>query len=551
MVSLSMVAAADQNPPIPKLGETIEVNLVNLDVFVTDKSGARIRNLTRNDFEVFENGVKQTISNFIEYSDGKLVDSQLSDSASSVAVPAFLPAAVRNQRTIIVFIDRFHLSNIHARPFFGALKEALHKAIRPGDAAMIITWANGRLRKRQSFTDDLAALDGAIDQVASESAGAVADDYRQAKDEAADALAFAEEAAANTQTPASVADPAWFARMEGHSRAKMAQFEERQKIVNLKALVRSISADEGKKLMILATHRLSNVAGAEFLYAAGATALEIADMHEFNEETDLESLFKTANSNGVTIYPMYPEGLSPAILDASAGGPGDAGDITEEQRQFLILRNETAALDEIAAHTGGASASGPDSTKLLPQIVDDLQTYYSLAYRSKSGNPDRPRDVMVKAKNPNYVVRARREYIQKSDSTRMEDRVISALFRPPEPPPFRVLIEVGPPRENKRKLTVPITVRIPIASLTTLPDGDDYAGAFSVYVAWGTRLQRVSETSHQTRSFRIPRADILKARRAHYSYTFDLIADGQTERVSLGVLDEVSKDYALNVVKLR
>src|SRR5438876_9254865 len=102
MVSLSMVAAAQESGrpgrsdrasrPItedarragrspsagetPALQETIEVNLVNLDVFVTDKSGARIRNLTKNDFEVFENGVKQIISNFIEYSDGRLVDTQ-------------------------------------------------------------------------------------------------------------------------------------------------------------------------------------------------------------------------------------------------------------------------------------------------------------------------------------------------------------------------------------------------------------------------------------------------------------------------------------------
>ena len=35
---LTLMASAQQKPPIPSIGETIEVSLVNLDVFVTDIS---------------------------------------------------------------------------------------------------------------------------------------------------------------------------------------------------------------------------------------------------------------------------------------------------------------------------------------------------------------------------------------------------------------------------------------------------------------------------------------------------------------------------------
>src|SRR5437660_1113968 len=60
-------AWSQQKPPVPSIGETIEVSLVNLDVFVTDKTGQRVRGLGKEDFEILENGVRQPITNFTEY----------------------------------------------------------------------------------------------------------------------------------------------------------------------------------------------------------------------------------------------------------------------------------------------------------------------------------------------------------------------------------------------------------------------------------------------------------------------------------------------------
>src|SRR5437660_1687862 len=59
--------AAAQKPLIPGLGETIEVSLVNIDVFVKDQSGKQVHGLTKDDFEVYENGLRQPITNFAEY----------------------------------------------------------------------------------------------------------------------------------------------------------------------------------------------------------------------------------------------------------------------------------------------------------------------------------------------------------------------------------------------------------------------------------------------------------------------------------------------------
>ena len=141
--------------------------------------------------------------------------------------------------------------------------------------------------------------------------------------------------------------------------------------------------------------------------------------------------------------------------------------------------------------------------------------------------------------------------MEKSDVTRMEDRVIAALFRNPPSPGFALRVEVGQRRARGKLFVVPVTIHIPISVLTALPSGNQYAGAFSVYFAWGGKLGGISDTTHETKSFKIPAADIEKARSSHFTYEFDLTANQNTERVALGVLDEVSKEYALRLIQLK
>ena len=97
------------------------------------------------------------------------------------------------------------------------------------------------------------------------------------------------EAAANAAVLGPVTDPNFSSRMQAYGRAKMAQFEQRRKVDTLKALIRSVSAADGKKMLLLVAHRLSSVAGAEFLYAAGQTPSEVRAYNELHADADLKS----------------------------------------------------------------------------------------------------------------------------------------------------------------------------------------------------------------------------------------------------------------------
>jgi len=534
LLLLPLATAAQQKPSIPGIGETIEVNIVNLDVFVTNKAGERVHGLTKDDFEILENGVKQPISNFAEYT-----GEAPAETAASAATPAAPTPPPPQARTIIVFIERFYLPNFRTEPMFGSLKKLLHDSVRPGDRVTVLTWNRGVLLTQQELTDSLPALDRALDRVATLSAKPILDRTAETRWNIEDIRKFDAIAAANAGGPAQQGDT--LADLDLQRAAEMEIVDVSRKIRTINALMRSVAGVEGKKILVLATHRLSIEAGAEHYYATGSMMIPGEKRQKLDMRAALKSIEQTANANGVTIYPVYPEGLLNTQSDWA--GPSTA--------DYLILNNETPALKQIADGTGGLTAWGSeDVAKLLPRVREDLDSYYSLAYRVQSSGADKARNIVVRTKRPSLVVRSRREFMEKSDVTRMEDRVIAALFRNPPSPGFALRVEVGQRRPRGKQFGVPIKVHIPIAVLTALPSGNQYAGAFSVYFAWGGMLGGISDTTHETKSYKIPVADIEKARGSHFTYEFELTADQRTERVALGVLDEVSKEYALRLIQL-
>jgi VWFA-related protein len=110
------VARAAQNPPPPEGGVIrSEVTRVNMLFAVTDKKGRFITNLTRDDFQVFENKKPQKILEFTSESDLPLRLAILIDTSNSIrdrfkfqqeAATNFINGVVRKQdRAMVVSFD--------------------------------------------------------------------------------------------------------------------------------------------------------------------------------------------------------------------------------------------------------------------------------------------------------------------------------------------------------------------------------------------------------------------------------------------------------------
>ncbi len=157
---------------------------------------------------------------------------------------------------------------------------------------------------------------------------------------------------------------------------------------------------------------------------------------------------------------------------------------------------------------------------------------------------------MVKTRNPELRVRARRQFIEKSDETRMRDRLRAAFFRAGDESQIDIQATIGV-KKRRGTSTVPLRVRIPIADLTVLPQGGGkHAGSFSVYVGSVADLDELSDVTRKTQPFELKEADLAKARAGHFTYDLDVTVNAKARYVAVAVLDDVGRTYGLRRLTL-
>ncbi len=519
-----------------QLTETIEVSIVNLDVIVTDRQGNRVRGLQPSDFEVRENGKLQTITNFAEYGDPRLEAVE----GTGTGDPPSRDRLPQDPRTIIIFIERVQLLPPDADRLFASLEEMITKVVRPRDAVSVVWW-DRTLTVKQDFTDDVPVLLKTIRELREETKKVMPRDSMSmaARQQEQDEFAILT-AGTGMAPPDTMAS-------ESAMLASRAFMQTKAKTYALKSLVDVMAPAKGKKILLMATRRYSEFAGAEFFEGGTMPQLE---QRQYNTLALRKSLTDSANAAGVTIYAVYPPGMAKGTSMSAETAPYMQFMTPEREAQNAafdhnVLMNESQALEDLARATGGLSAWGAGSiVEMMPRLADDIQSYYSVAFRATPGLK-KERRVEVRTVNRDYQVRARRSYVEKNETERMADRVAAQLFLPIAPNTLAVSAQLGEPGQRGRKIAIPLKVRVPIGKLTTLPEGRHHAGAFTVFAAAGGRVGVVSEVSQKTQSFRITLEDLDRARASHYRYEITVMTDGKADYVAVGVLDEVSKEFGI------
>ncbi len=144
----------------------ISTTLIQIDATVTDKTGNPIRDLRREEIEIFENGKRQEITNFAFISaQAKDTEKQSPDSAeSSLPLPPTRLSPNQVRRTIALVVDDLSLSFESTHQVRRALKNFVENQMQKGDLVAIIRTAGG-IGALQQFTSDKRRLFAAIEKV--------------------------------------------------------------------------------------------------------------------------------------------------------------------------------------------------------------------------------------------------------------------------------------------------------------------------------------------------------------------------------------------------
>ncbi|MCU1229228.1 MAG: hypothetical protein JWO97_2112, partial [Acidobacteria bacterium] len=121
--------AATANAQLEQLAESIEVRVTNIDVVVTDRAGHPIPGLTREDFEIYEDGKLQPLTNFYEIRDTTEPHAANTTIATSGAAPATdVPNDVRRRR-ILFFVDNYSIEMFRRASVVRAIDKFLDKLL--------------------------------------------------------------------------------------------------------------------------------------------------------------------------------------------------------------------------------------------------------------------------------------------------------------------------------------------------------------------------------------------------------------------------------------
>ncbi|HEX7180790.1 MAG TPA: VWA domain-containing protein [Thermoanaerobaculia bacterium] len=531
--------------------DIVNVSVVNVDVYVTDKKGNRITGLTRDDFEIFEDGRPVAISNFYAVEDGKAVPPK-GEEATAPAAPQTpgtpAPPTLERARTpedqrlrLVVYIDNFNIHPFNRNRVMRELRAFLNEKLSRDDQVMLVSYDRS-LHVRRTFTSDPGLIAAALLELEKVSGHAVHHDSDRR-----DVLTRIED----SQSPNEALS---FARSYAQSVYNDLSFS----IDALKNIVDSLAGLPGRKAVLYVSDGLPMIAGQDVFYAVqnkyGTESTSLTEQFQFDTSSRFRELTSQANANRVTFYTIDAAGLrvysSTSAENQTAGSAGSGVFIDSIQ-----ISNLQGTLQMLAEKTGGMAIINANKvTPQLERIAKDFNTYYSLGYSPTHYGDGRYHRIEVKLKQRTrgLQVRHREGYRDKNTEARMTDGTLAALNFPFENNPLSVEVELGKATRRADGFYVqPVTIKIPIGKLVLVPRGQTHEARVRVFVAAADGDGNQSEVQQVLVPISIPAADLAAATGKHYTYSISLLMRGGDQKVAVGVRDDVAAESSFIARTLR
>jgi len=172
IVAVSLAAQAPQGgmPPPGQATFRVQVELVEVDVFPADPDDQFIATLTRDDFEVLEDGRPQTISTFALVDIPRLGTDASRPPSGSAAADSDVRANTASGRLYVIVLDDVHTARASSGYVQTLAARFIERWIEPGDVAAVV-YASGIGALSQGFTSDKARLLASVRRFQGASAG--------------------------------------------------------------------------------------------------------------------------------------------------------------------------------------------------------------------------------------------------------------------------------------------------------------------------------------------------------------------------------------------
>lgn len=450
-------AQSQQKPPVFKLN----TQTVSVDVIVRDSSGKVVPGLTRDDFQVLEDGKSEQITSFaFEQITDKpksvetasvLAGAEAKLKAETVYVPPAAKAAaaaapvaeaptpmsseaLAGRRLIVLLFDIASMQPDDVQRAIDSANKYVDTKMTPADMVAVATIST-QLDVLTDLTDDKSKVSAALNKLGYT-------DGTATPPPTADTVAT-DEAASNDDTSAQDA-------------SDMDMFNNDVRLRAIKALAESLAPIEQKKSILY--------------FSAG--------MQRSGEDNQVElrAASNAAVRAHVAIYSVDVRGLQAVVPGGDATHASARGTQlfsgANVSSAFSALSAQQDTLASLSSDTGGhAFMDSNDFGEAFDRVQKDMSAYYLIGYQTASTAKDgRYHRIQVKLKKPGLKVEAREGYYSDRDfahtasadrSTQLQDQ----LFSPMSATDLPVLVSANYFRLAPDRYYVPISTVVPGSAL--------------------------------------------------------------------------------------
>ncbi len=534
IATLFSVAALAQNA-----AESIEVRVVNVDVVVRDRAGKPVTGLTKEDFEVFENGQKREITNLYEVHAQAPGTKPAANAPSPAPVPvaaAETPVEIR-PRNLVVFIDNYSLDPFRRDKVVQSLRKFLDTKLQPDDRVMIVVCTQ-EIKVVTPFTSDRKAIEDGLE--ATKKLVRAGNNRATALEQLKHRVGEYIDAGKEGRSPWRDYYEMSLSLVEGFVEEEI--FNSRNTLVALGQVTAALNGLEGKNVVVFAGAHLPEHPGKEtylWLYTAFTPYLpltmgteSISGKTGSMQHYSIEEAAKQASANNVALYLIDAADSRDAIS-------AESGIAVDKMEQFTSFTNTAAAYQTLARISGGMALTNSDNfDAAFETLANDLNAYYSVGFRPASGQTPGLRTIVVKMKNPAYRFRARETYIPKAAAgpqDEMSTRVIANLYTTDPRNAWEIKLTPGTPEKVGSEYRVPFQVTM-ASTITLVPQDAGLAGNFAVYVVVGSG-SNTSRVIRNVHTVKVPVDAEDDFRDKQFSYKATIAMNPGDNILSVAVID--------------
>lgn len=541
----AQTADSESEQPVGRFVDTVDVSVINVDVYVTDRKGNPITGLTQGDFELRVDGRPVKIANFyaVEESSSRPAETATAppaddDTPSTAAPPAAEapppppataaePTPESQQLWMVIYVDNVNLTPLHRNRVLRQMRQFLDRTIDEGDHVMVLSH-DRTLNVRQPFTSDAQAVTRALLDL--ETASGQDSATENEREDILHAIDAAEDRGAVAL------------RVREHARARRNDM-----LFTLDALnesVRSLAGLPGRKAVVHVSDGLPLTPGRDLFYAVQQAFNDygaLANSMEFNLERRYDELTNTANANRVSFYTVDAGGLE-LHTGIAAENQARAPDADLQSTVGGIHEsNVQDSLRRMAQRTGGtAILNRNDVGPALDKVAAGLGSYYSLGFTRGMLEDGRYHEIEVDVRRKGVVVRHREGFREKNADTRMREAVEASLRHGLESNPIGVKVQMASARQREDNFVLPLTVRIPLGEVLLVPQGEVHVGRLMIYFSSYDRDGQLAPVQQVPLPLEIPNGDLDDARRKVWTFQQELLLRPGQQRIAVAVRDELA-----------